>query len=81
MTMQDDQMKDELNHYLGICESCGEAYEAQSVTEDLEGVSFICKKSLCEGSVSLRSNFEDAEVSFVGTEGFAPISAGPRRYC
>ncbi len=39
--------------FVGICKSCGEVYEARSALEDLEGVTFKCKKILCEGRVAL----------------------------
>ena len=39
--------------FLGHCNKCGEAFEAQSKTDDLEGVVFKCRKVLCTGRVSL----------------------------
>lgn len=46
------------NVFVGICKDCGEVYEARSGLEDLEGVTFQCKKLLCEGKVSLESSAE-----------------------
>jgi hypothetical protein len=49
------QEKTKPSLFLGICKTCGETYEARSVLEDLEGVTFQCKKVMCEGRVALVS--------------------------
>lgn len=68
------------NLYTGICKKCGEAYEAESGADDLEGVSFRCKKFLCSGKVSLQMNESDSleEISPIG--GFH-IPQGPKKFC
>lgn len=43
----------EVTNYKGKCNQCNELYEAESSSEDLEGIIFRCKKFLCKGRVSL----------------------------
>ncbi len=38
----------------GRCTLCNELYQAQSKSDDLEGITFKCKKVSCKGRVSLK---------------------------
>lgn len=73
-----DQKK---NFFLGVCNECGEIYEASSQVDDLAGVTFSCKKMLCSGRIELKA------VDATDPSGLeAPIDseysgAGPRRFC
>jgi len=77
---QKDQKK---NFFIGICNSCGELYEASTAVEDLEGVTFGCKKMLCSGRVVLqhaKSAGKEA-ISSAPVEDFSNGENGPRRFC
>lgn len=73
-----DQKK---NFFLGVCNKCGEIYEASSQVDDLDGVTFSCKKMLCSGRIELKlANSSDA------SELDAPFDSDysgpePRRFC
>ncbi|MDB5037251.1 MAG: hypothetical protein JWQ35_779 [Bacteriovoracaceae bacterium] len=41
------------NYFSGHCEKCGEIYQASSKADDLEGITFPCKKIRCTGRVTL----------------------------
>lgn len=70
-------MKQVKNVFIGNCDLCGETYEAQTTLEDLEGVSFICKKMLCEGKVELKfSGMENRAM-----KAMKDVDKNPRRYC
>jgi len=62
------------NIFWGRCDRCGEAYEAETTLEDLEGVRFQCKKMICDGQVQLK---------FTAMKDLPPPSQdkNPRRYC
>lgn len=44
---------DQPTYFSGRCEKCGEVYEAQSKNDDLEGITFKCKKVVCAGRITL----------------------------
>jgi len=73
------------NLYAGVCSKCGEIYEASTAVDDLEGLTFNCKKMLCSGRVQLC-----AKHKYKNEKSLAPVSSledagleelGPRRYC
>jgi len=73
------------NLFLGGCDQCGELYEASSSVQDLEGLTFSCKKSVCSGRVELKlaasSASKDPALGDVSLSGNHQTTAGPRRYC
>lgn len=75
---------DSPTYFSGHCAKCGEIYEAQSKTDDLEGITFKCKKALCQGRVTLGVGKQS---SLAGKDAQrAPIkpsdgSSGSRRFC
>lgn len=68
------------NLFLGLCDQCHELYEAESVVDDLEGVTFNCKKDLCEGRVTLQIASDEKAPQQKASFSQVP-SKGPRRYC
>jgi len=60
--------------FVGVCKTCGEIYEAKSALEDLEGVTFKCKKLLCDGRVSLASSASTPD-------SIADEGVSPKRFC
>lgn len=77
---QKDQKR---NFFIGICNSCGELYEASSAVEDLEGLTFECKKMLCSGRVVLqyaKSAAKDA-IESAPLDNKSKGDDDPRRYC
>jgi len=73
------------NLYAGVCSKCGEVYEASTAVDDLEGLTFNCKKMLCSGRVLL-----SAQHKLINEKSLAAVSSieeagledlGPRRYC
>jgi len=70
--------KVDANLFSGVCSNCGEVYEAKSALEDLQGITFKCKKIFCRGQVTLDYS-KGPEVS-----SHRPSSSSdkdPRRYC
>lgn len=75
---------DSPSFFSGVCEKCGEIYEAQSKTDDLEGITFKCKKVICTGRVTLAVG--KAKVASKADPMPAPIEPkgsgnNPRRFC
>lgn len=69
--------------FSGVCEKCAEVYEAKSKTDDLEGITFKCKKTLCNGRVTLKVGKAKSESSKEGMLAPSDLqsSSNPRRYC
>lgn len=47
--------------FSGACTMCCEVYEASSQTDDLEGVTFRCRKVRCAGQVTLKPQAKQAK--------------------
>jgi hypothetical protein len=75
--------KDEKNSYLGVCGECGELYEANSLVDDLEGLTFNCKKMLCSGRVELApaAKFAISEAKALPVDESSLEGSNPRRFC
>ena len=69
------------NVFIGVCSKCGEVYEANSVVDDLEGLSFSCKKMLCTGRVELGHADAKTHMNFEQGPSSGPDNSGSRRYC
>jgi hypothetical protein len=71
------------NFFRGICNGCGEIYEASSVVDDLEGLSFNCKKNVCSGRVTMNTGKNNGvrslQVAPVEDENL--FGDHPRRFC
>jgi hypothetical protein len=39
--------------FRGLCDDCGERYEATAKTDNLSGTQFNCKHMFCKGKVTL----------------------------
>ncbi|TVQ79430.1 MAG: hypothetical protein EA369_04670 [Bradymonadales bacterium] len=72
-------MSDDL--YTGRCDTCGERYEAQSGTEDLEGLRFRCRALLCSGSVELRHTGSVHVAQHSKMSGGFEIREAPKKFC
>ncbi len=74
MKREEESLSAKPSLFVGVCKTCGEIYEAKSIHEDLEGVTFKCKKVLCDGRVSLVS-------SSTPMDSFSDDGVGPKRFC
>jgi|GEM_PF-7093520 len=68
------------NFFIGVCNKCGETYEASSAVDDLEGISFQCKKMLCTGRVEMSAVSSSNHVSSESGDS-NNTDQPPRRYC
>jgi hypothetical protein len=75
---------DSPSFFSGACEKCSEIYEANSKTDDLEGITFKCKKVLCQGRVTLGVG----QSKSLSSKNMMPVPSevtdnpsNPRRYC
>lgn len=75
------EFDDSQNHYMGICNSCGEVYEADSVVEDLEGLTFDCRKDFCEGVVGMSLCLSHEASSLFAISDFSKDEIDPKRFC
>ena len=76
----ENTQRQDANCFSGACDLCGEIYEAESKTEDLEGITFKCRKQICSGRVTLELAplvKKSSELPIVTSE----KSETPRRYC
>ncbi len=79
--MKKNPFKDfETNFYHGKCGTCSETYEAQSQTDDLEGITFECKKVVCKGRVTLTLNLQKSNPNSADVSEGKPGS-NPPRFC
>jgi hypothetical protein len=68
------------NVYTGLCKKCGESYEAESGGDDLDGVTFRCKKFLCSGKVSLQLTEAGELEAPIPMNGFQ-VPTPPKKFC
>ncbi|MBN8554281.1 MAG: hypothetical protein J0L93_02455 [Deltaproteobacteria bacterium] len=69
----------QIQFFLGHCNKCGEGFESQSKSDDLEGVVFKCRKVLCTGRVTLGTAQKTSSVN--ASPLLEKKDETPRRYC
>lgn len=74
-----DSKENTVTYFSGLCSRCAERYEAHSATDNLEGISFSCKKMICSGNVILKMDRLGSHMKGIET----PFSLDPKsdRYC